>query len=93
MKEIVKHFDKKSWLYVLLNAGVILLQVFAELKMPDYMAEITQLVQTQGNQLSGILRCVVQFQHPAAANGRQDALIAAAQAFLHRHMIPSLLLL
>ncbi len=55
MKEIVKHFDKKSWLYVLLNAGVILLQVFAELKMPDYMAEITQLVQTQGSQLSGVL--------------------------------------
>ena len=55
MKEIVKHFDKKSWLYVLLNAVVILLQVFAELKMPDYMAEITQLVQTQGSQLSGVL--------------------------------------
>ena len=55
MKEIVKHFDKKSWLYVLLNAVVILLQVFAELKMPDYMADITQLVQTQGSQLSGVL--------------------------------------
>ena len=55
MKEIVKHFDKKSWLYVLLNALVILLQVFAELKMPDYMAEITQLVQTQGSELGGVL--------------------------------------
>lgn len=55
MKEIVKHFDKKSWLYVLLNAFVILLQVFAELKMPDYMAEITQLVQTQGSELGGVL--------------------------------------
>lgn len=55
MKEILKHFDKKSWFYVALNALVIAFQVFLELKMPDYMAEITTLVQTEGSALGSIL--------------------------------------
>ena len=55
MKDILRHFDKKSWLYVLLNALVILVQVFLELKMPDYMAEITTLTQTEGSAMSDIL--------------------------------------
>lgn len=55
MKEIIRHFDKKSWLYVLLNVAVILTQVFLELKMPDYMAEITALTQTEGSPISEIL--------------------------------------
>ena len=55
MKEIIRHFDKQSWLYVLLNVAVILTQVFLELKMPDYMAEITALTQTEGSPISEIL--------------------------------------
>ncbi|MBQ8057127.1 MAG: ABC transporter ATP-binding protein [Ruminococcus sp.] len=55
MKEILRHFDKKSWMYVALNALVIFFQVFLELKMPDYMAEITTLVQTEGSEMSAIL--------------------------------------
>ncbi len=55
MKEVLRHFDKKSWMLVILNAAAILFQVFVELKMPDYMTEITSLVQTQGSQLSAIL--------------------------------------
>ncbi|MBR2715291.1 MAG: ABC transporter ATP-binding protein [Ruminococcus sp.] len=55
MKEILRNFDKKSWLYVLLNFIVIFTQAFLELKMPDYMAEITTLTQTQGSAMSDIL--------------------------------------
>lgn len=55
MKHILKHFPKKSWLYVLLNAVCILVQVYLELKMPDYMAQITKLTQTPGGEISGIL--------------------------------------
>ncbi len=44
MKHIIKHFPKQSWLYVILNAACILLQVFLELKMPDYMTDITKLI-------------------------------------------------
>lgn len=55
MKDILKHFDKKSWLYVLLNVVVISTQVFLELKLPDYMSEITALTQTPGSEISDIL--------------------------------------
>lgn len=55
MKHILKHFPKKSWLFVLLNVVCILTQVWLELKMPDYMAEITTLTQTQGSEISDIL--------------------------------------
>ncbi len=55
MRDILKHFDKKSWLFVFLNGLVIFAQVFLELKMPDYMAQITSLTQTQGSAMSDIL--------------------------------------
>ena len=55
MKHILKHFPKKSWLYVALNVVCILTQVWLELKMPEYMAQITALTQTQGSQMSDIL--------------------------------------
>ncbi len=55
MKHILKHFPKKSWWYVLLNMVCILTQVWLELKMPEYMAEITKLTQTQGSAMSDIL--------------------------------------
>ncbi len=55
MKHILKHFDKHSYLYVLLNAMCILFQVFLELKMPEYMSEITVLTQTPGSEMSDIL--------------------------------------
>ncbi len=55
MRDILRHFDKKSWLFVLINSLVILVQSFLELKMPDYMAEITTLTQTQGSAMSDIL--------------------------------------
>ena len=55
MKHILKHFPKKSWWYVLLNVVCILTQVWLELKMPEYMAQITALTQTQGSQMSDIL--------------------------------------
>lgn len=55
MKHILKHFPKKSWWYVLLNVVCILTQVWLELKMPEYMAQITALTQTQGSAMSDIL--------------------------------------
>ncbi len=55
MTHILKHFPKKSWLYVFLNAVCIFIQVFVELKMPDYMAQITKLTQTPGSEISAIL--------------------------------------
>lgn len=55
MKHILKHFTKRSWLFVMLNTACILFQVYLELKMPDYMSEITVLTQTPGSNINDIL--------------------------------------
>ena len=40
---------------ILVCAGLIVFQVWLDLKLPDYMSEITQLVQTEGNTMAEIL--------------------------------------
>lgn len=55
MKHILKHFPKKGWLFVFMNTICILTQVWLELKIPDYMSEITALTQTPNSQMSDIL--------------------------------------
>ena len=55
MKHILKHMNKKAYLYMLLNAFCIFIQVAIELKIPDFMTEITKLTQTPGSHMSDIL--------------------------------------
>ena len=56
MIKLLKNLKKKEWLLVLLSFGLIILQVWLDLKMPDYMSEITVLVQTEGSELSEIIK-------------------------------------
>ena len=56
MLKILKNLDKKAWLLILISIVLIFVQVWLELKMPDYMSEITVLVQTEGSQMSEILK-------------------------------------
>ena len=56
MLKLLKSLNKKDWLYVFISATLIVFQVWLELKMPDYMSNITQLVQTKGAAMSDILR-------------------------------------
>lgn len=55
MKYILKHLTKKNWLCIFVDALLIISQVYLELKMPDYMSEITVLVQQPGSEMSDIL--------------------------------------
>lgn len=55
MLKLLKNLDKKDWLYALICAVLVVFQVWLELKMPDYMSTITQLVQTEGAAMSDIL--------------------------------------
>ena len=48
MLKLLKNLNKKDWLYALICAILVVVQVWLELKMPDYMSEVTQLVQTKG---------------------------------------------
>lgn len=56
MLKLFKNFGKKEWLYVMISVLLIVVQVWLELKMPDYMAAITQLVKTEGSAISEILK-------------------------------------
>lgn len=56
MIKLLKNLRKKDWLYALVCAALIVFQVWLELKMPDYMSNITQLVQTEGASMHDILR-------------------------------------
>lgn len=55
MLRILKNMTKKEWLFVLYSAVFIVIQVWLDLKMPDYMSEITVLVQTDGSAMGDIL--------------------------------------
>ena len=56
MLKLLKNFKIKEWLLVLLTFVFVFAQVWLELKMPDYMQEITVLVQTTGSEISEILK-------------------------------------
>ena len=55
MLKLFKNFTKKDWLFIFVALVLIFTQVWLELKMPDYMSEITQLVQTEGSEMKDIL--------------------------------------
>ncbi|TCN26210.1 ABC transporter ATP-binding protein [Mesobacillus foraminis] len=55
MLRIFKYFEKKEWLLVLCSLVFIVTQVWLDLKLPDYMHEITMLVQTEGSRMSDVL--------------------------------------
>ncbi len=55
MIKLLKNLNKKDWLFVIIAFLLIACQVWLELKMPDYMSEITQLVQTEGSLMKDIL--------------------------------------
>lgn len=56
MLKILKNFTKKEWLLSACALVLIVAQVWLELTMPDYMSEITVLVQTPGSAMADILR-------------------------------------
>lgn len=56
MLKILRRFSGKEWLQVAISLIFIVTQVWLELKIPDYMAEITRLTQTPGSALADIWR-------------------------------------
>ena len=56
MFKLFKTLGKKEIVMALLCAVLIVGQVWLELRMPDYMSEITVLVQTEGSQMSEIIK-------------------------------------
>ena len=56
MFKLFKNFTKKDIFLIILATVLICFQVWLDLKMPDYMSEITRLVQTEGSEVPEILK-------------------------------------
>lgn len=54
MLKILKYLNWKEWLQVGISLLFIVAQVWFNLKLPDYMAEITRLTQTPGSRIADI---------------------------------------
>ncbi|MCL2820128.1 MAG: ABC transporter ATP-binding protein/permease [Oscillospiraceae bacterium] len=54
MIKILKYLKPKEWLMAVISLGFIVAQVWLDLKSPEYMAEITTLVQTPGSAMGDI---------------------------------------
>lgn len=55
MIKVFKNFNKKDISLMLICVVLIILQVWLDLKLPDYMTEITRLVQTEGSKIGDVL--------------------------------------
>lgn len=55
MIKIFKYLKYKEWIFVFISLIFIITQVWLDLKLPDYMSEITMLIQTPGSTVSQIL--------------------------------------
>jgi len=55
MAKLFRYLTKRQWAYVCAALVFIVAQVWLDLKLPDYMSEITTLVETKGSALSDIL--------------------------------------
>ncbi len=55
MRKLIKNFTKKEFGVMLIVLLLVIAQVYLELKMPDYMSEVTKLVQTEGSKMHDII--------------------------------------
>ena len=55
MIKLFRYLRKKDWLFVCISLCFIVFQVWIDLRLPDYMAEITRLIQTPDSALSSVM--------------------------------------
>jgi len=56
MIKLLKSLGKKEWILAVIAFILIITQVWLDLKLPDYMSQITILVQTEGSKMIDILK-------------------------------------
>lgn len=54
MLKLMKKLTKIDWLFLVLSIGLIVFQVWLDLKIPDYMSKVTMLIQTKGTVRSAL---------------------------------------
>ena len=56
MLKIFKHLKRREWAFMLISTAFIVAQVWLDLKLPEYMNEITRLVNTPGSAIGDVWR-------------------------------------
>ena len=56
MIKLFKNLGKREFLIIIICISLVLCQVWLDLRMPDYMSKITVLVQTEGSNMTEILK-------------------------------------
>lgn len=56
MIKLFKQLQRKEIIFILITILSIVVQVWLDLKVPEYMSEITKYVQTEGSQMNEILK-------------------------------------
>lgn len=54
MFKLLRNFRTREWLLAVLSLAFIVVQVWMDLTMPDYMSDITRLVQTPGSEMADV---------------------------------------
>ena len=54
MIKLLRYMKGREWLFFLVSLVFIITQVWLDLKLPDYMSEITTLVETEGSAMADI---------------------------------------
>ncbi|MGN1222088.1 MAG: ABC transporter transmembrane domain-containing protein, partial [Christensenellales bacterium] len=54
MTHLLKYIKKKDWFIIAICLGLIVLQVFLELKMPDYTKALTTMVQSESANMAEV---------------------------------------
>lgn len=94
MLKILKYLKPKEWALAAVSLGFIVLQVWLDLKLPEYMSEITILVQTEGSAMADIwmnggymLLCALGSLAASVAVGFLAAIIASSFSQRLRSML------
>lgn len=85
MTKLFRYLKKREWAMAAVSLVFIIAQIWLDLRLPEYMSEITILVQTEGSVMSDILSaggkmlvCALASMLLAIATGFFSAIIAAS---------------
>ena len=91
MVRLLKKMQKKEWLMALCCAVLVLVQIYFDLRLPDYMSDLTVLIKTPGSTVGDVMRtggqmlgCTLISALFAVACGFLSAKVAAGFSYIVR---------
>ena len=76
--KLLKKMDAREWIMAALCAVLVLGQIYFDLKLPDYMSDLTVLIKTEGSTVSDVVRTGL----PMLGCTLASAVLAVAAGFL-----------